>query len=101
MPSTSVNACGRNSAHNWFTADVTAFDRAGSMRLCSRNQARPSSSVESAYRSHSFSSIAVAPGVLLVRRCVHRLGGVTGDVLGAAVEVTLAATLVLLCLTGR
>jgi adenosylcobinamide-GDP ribazoletransferase len=45
--------------------------------------------------------VGLAPGVLLVRRCVHRLGGVTGDVLGAAVEVTLAATLVLLCLTGR
>lgn len=32
--------------------------------------------------------------VLLVRRAVRRLGGVTGDVMGAAVELALATTLV-------
>jgi adenosylcobinamide-GDP ribazoletransferase len=40
----------------------------------------------------------VAPllaGWLLTRRCVHRLGGVTGDVLGACTEVTFAVSLLL------
>jgi adenosylcobinamide-GDP ribazoletransferase len=31
---------------------------------------------------------------LLTRRCRHRLGGITGDVLGAGVEVSLTAALV-------
>ena len=33
---------------------------------------------------------------VLVRRCISRLGGVTGDVLGAAVEVALTAALLVL-----
>jgi adenosylcobinamide-GDP ribazoletransferase len=42
--------------------------------------------------------LAVAAGDLVVRRCVRALGGVTGDVLGAAVETGLAAALLLLAL---
>ncbi|MFJ1790547.1 adenosylcobinamide-GDP ribazoletransferase [Kitasatospora griseola] len=41
--------------------------------------------------------VAVAAGVL--RRCVRRFGGVTGDVLGALVETSATATLVALALT--
>ena len=47
--------------------------------------------------------VALAPlgllaGLALGRRAVRRLGGVTGDVLGAVVEATAAGTLVALCL---
>jgi adenosylcobinamide-GDP ribazoletransferase len=42
-------------------------------------------------------AVAVAVG-LLVRRVHRRLGGVTGDVLGAGVELALAAALVALAL---
>ncbi len=42
---------------------------------------------------------ALTTGVL-VRRCVRRLGGVTGDVMGAAVEIGLAATFLVLAAAG-
>lgn len=47
--------------------------------------------------------VAVAPlgllaGLALAWRAVRRLGGVTGDVLGAVVEATFTGTLVVLCL---
>ncbi|RRR42351.1 adenosylcobinamide-GDP ribazoletransferase [Mycolicibacter terrae] len=47
---------------------------------------------------HGPVAVAVALGcaLVLVRRCVRRLGGVTGDVLGAAVEWTTALVAVLL-----
>jgi adenosylcobinamide-GDP ribazoletransferase len=42
--------------------------------------------------------VAATAGHLVVRRCVRALGGVTGDVLGAAVETALAAALLTLAL---
>ena len=41
---------------------------------------------------------ALLAALLLVRRCVHRLGGITGDVLGAATEVATAFAFVLTAL---
>lgn len=51
----------------------------------------------------SLAAVALAPlgllaGLALGWRAVRRLGGVTGDVLGAVVEATFAGTLVALCL---
>jgi adenosylcobinamide-GDP ribazoletransferase len=40
--------------------------------------------------------VALVVLVLLVRRCVRRFGGVTGDVFGAAIELSLASLLVAL-----
>lgn len=43
--------------------------------------------------------VGLVVAALLVRRAVRRLGGVTGDVLGAAVEVCVASVLVVTALT--
>lgn len=43
--------------------------------------------------------VSVAVGLLLVRRARNAFGGITGDVLGAAVELALPATLLTLALT--
>ena len=44
--------------------------------------------------------VALGAAVLLLQRALRRLGGVTGDVLGAAVEVTFTAALVVLVLVS-
>jgi adenosylcobinamide-GDP ribazoletransferase len=45
---------------------------------------------------HTVAGFGVATLVvaLLLRRCTHRLGGVTGDIFGASIELTLAALVV-------
>lgn len=44
--------------------------------------------------------VAVAVVLVLLRRCTRRLGGVTGDVLGASVELSLAVLLLALAALG-
>ena len=43
--------------------------------------------------------VPVAAAALLARRCVRRLGGVTGDVLGACVEVAFTTCLLVASLS--
>jgi adenosylcobinamide-GDP ribazoletransferase len=51
------------------------------------------------FRAVVVAIVGLLAGWLLVHRAVRRLGGVTGDVLGAAVEVTFTTVLVVLTLT--
>ena len=46
------------------------------------------------------SLVGLAAGALLLRRCVARLGGITGDVLGAVVEGATTATLIVAALAS-
>ena len=46
------------------------------------------------------SLLGPAVGGLLCWRCVRRLGGVTGDVMGACVEVSFAVALVAMAVAG-
>lgn len=55
-------------------------------------------SVSAPARAGVASLVALGAAVLLLQRALRRLGGVTGDVLGAAVEVTFTAALVVLVL---
>ncbi len=58
----------------------------------------PGDSVEQAWPGLAVVAAGLLAAEALLRRCRRRLGGVTGDVLGACIEVSLTASLVLAAL---
>ncbi|NEB95197.1 adenosylcobinamide-GDP ribazoletransferase, partial [Streptomyces bauhiniae] len=53
-----------------------------------------------AVRAAAAVPLCLVPAELLLRRCVSRFGGVTGDVFGALAETAATAALLVLCLGG-
>lgn len=72
----------------WFTTAQTGPDRTGAVG--------PAPGV--ALTAASAVVVAVGTGLLVLRTARRRLGGITGDVLGAAVELALAGALLLFAL---
>ncbi len=76
----------------WAAAAIVLLTAAGAAALLAPSGVRPAVVAAGAVL------VAAATGHLVVRRCVRALGGVTGDVLGAAVETALTAALLTLAL---
>ncbi|MCW2713828.1 MAG: adenosylcobinamide-GDP ribazoletransferase, partial [Frankiales bacterium] len=71
----------------------TAVGAAGLLAVETGDGAR-----ELAIRGAVVVALALVAAALLLRHAVRRIGGITGDVLGALVEVTTAVVLVLMAL---